>query len=77
MHQQKLKVPYNRVMRKALFLFGVLAVSIAGIADEKQMKMVGKAPPALKVDGWLNSNAPLVLSKLKGKVIVLDFWAYW
>lgn len=33
-------------------------------------------PPALTVDTWHNSE-PLELEKLKGKVVVLDFWATW
>ncbi len=35
----------------------------------------GIAPP-IKADGdWINSN-PLVLSKLRGKVVLIDFWTY-
>lgn len=35
-----------------------------------------KTPPALKVSDWENSQA-LSLDKLKGKIVVLDFWATW
>ena len=38
----------------------------------------GKAPPALQVESWLNSNGvPLKLADLTGKVVVLDFWGVW
>jgi len=38
----------------------------------------GKAPPALAVEGWMNSGgAPLEWSSLRGKVVVLDFWGTW
>ena len=33
-------------------------------------------PPALVVENWQNSKA-LSLKELKGKVVVLDFWATW
>ena len=36
----------------------------------------GKAPPALTVANWINSK-PQKFSDLKGKVVLLDFWATW
>ncbi len=30
-------------------------------------------PPGLE---WLNTEHPLSLNQLKGKVIILDFWTY-
>lgn len=38
--------------------------------------MQGKPAPALSVKDWMNSN-PLTLADLKGKIVVLDFWATW
>jgi thiol-disulfide isomerase/thioredoxin len=38
--------------------------------------MTGKVPPALQVKNWINSK-PLKLDELKGKVVVLEFWATW
>ncbi len=38
----------------------------------------GQAPPALIVDGWLNTDgAPLDWASLQGNVVVLDFWGTW
>jgi len=33
-------------------------------------------PPALQVAEWMNSEA-MTLEQLKGKIVVLDFWATW
>ena len=38
--------------------------------------MHGKPAPALALKNWLNSQ-PLTLADLKGKIVVLDFWATW
>ena len=39
---------------------------------------IGKSAPPLAVSDWTNTNgSELSLSKLQGKVVVLDFWAYW
>lgn len=44
----------------------------------KKDPLEGKAPPALQVDGWLNSGGkPLELAALRGKVVLLDFWGVW
>ncbi|AGA28819.1 TlpA family protein disulfide reductase [Singulisphaera acidiphila] len=37
---------------------------------------VGENPPALKVGEWKNADT-LDLADLKGKVVLLDFWATW
>jgi cytochrome c biogenesis protein CcdA/thiol-disulfide isomerase/thioredoxin len=35
-----------------------------------------KAPDFTGIDTWLNSDKPLNLEKLKGKVVLVDFWTY-
>ena len=37
---------------------------------------VGKAAPEISAGKWYNTS-PLSLSKLKGKVVVVEFWATW
>jgi thiol-disulfide isomerase/thioredoxin len=37
---------------------------------------VGQPRPKLTAEGWLNGSAPSE-EELAGKVLVLDFWAYW
>jgi thiol-disulfide isomerase/thioredoxin len=42
----------------------------------KQLEFIGRPAPAISAQKWLNS-APLDLERLKGKVVVIDFWAPW
>lgn len=42
----------------------------------KQMKLVGAPAPEISAETWINSE-PLKLANLKGKVVVIDFWATW
>lgn len=44
--------------------------------DKAQMALERKAPPAIVASEWLNSK-PLNWSALKGKVVLVDLWAYW
>jgi hypothetical protein len=79
-------------MRKHLFpvalcAAGVLALGFGGQRDTFQRErdgksdslknqVEGKAPPQLVATEWLNSK-PLTFTGLKGKVVLIDFWAYW
>ncbi len=42
----------------------------------RQLQLVGQTASAIAAEAWLNSE-PLALEKLKGKVVVIDFWAPW
>jgi thiol-disulfide isomerase/thioredoxin/Na+-transporting methylmalonyl-CoA/oxaloacetate decarboxylase gamma subunit len=42
----------------------------------KQLDFIGKPAPAIAAENWLNSEA-LALPTLKGKVVIIDFWAPW
>ena len=61
---------------------GTLAVgaslAIAHAPIQGPQSLVGKPAPKLTTQNWANtSGQALSLAKLKGKVVVLDFWATW
>jgi thiol-disulfide isomerase/thioredoxin len=43
----------------------------------KPLPKVGTVPPEFAAADWLNSAKPPTLAGLKGRVVVLDFWATW
>ncbi len=42
------------------------------------LPVLGRAPEFTGIDSWLNTpgNRPLTLEKLRGKVVLVDFWTY-
>ncbi|HXV34064.1 MAG TPA: cytochrome c biogenesis protein DipZ [Gaiellaceae bacterium] len=46
-----------------------------GLAEEEQLDDFGVAPEFQGIEGWINSE-PLTLEKLRGKVVLIDFWTY-
>jgi cytochrome c biogenesis protein CcmG/thiol:disulfide interchange protein DsbE len=75
------KIIFPLLTSAVLFLF---QFSLA--ADEPRLEnskvrfqldvMQGQIAPKLGLEGWINSK-PLSLKDLKGKIVVLDFWATW
>lgn len=42
----------------------------------QQIEMLGQPAPAIAAENWFNGD-PLTLETLKGKVVLIDFWATW
>ncbi|MDQ4121531.1 MAG: redoxin domain-containing protein [Acidobacteriota bacterium] len=55
---------------KKLFLLAFSLFLIVGVKAQKA------APELTGAKGWLNSDKPLTLAELRGKVVLLDFWTY-
>jgi thiol-disulfide isomerase/thioredoxin len=49
---------------------------VKGISMSMQDKARVRAPEITGGRGWLNTDKPLSLAALKGKVVLLDFWTY-
>ena len=73
-------------MKNILFSVTILLASLTLSAAEPALEgsnvraalnaLQGKPAPELQLNGWINSKA-LNLKQLKGKIVVLDFWATW
>ena len=78
-------------MMRKLFCTAIAAMALQSVNAEdlsfayegdaqKRQRLEGiqnsTKPPALKLSKWGNSKS-LNLKKLKGKIVVLDFWATW
>src|SRR4029077_1961352 len=44
----------------------------------RELESCGTAPDINGIDGWLNTpdGAPIDIKSLRGKVVLIDFWAY-
>lgn len=43
---------------------------------QKLLALIGQPAPELQIESWTNGS-PLTSDELKGKVVLLDFWAIW
>ncbi len=63
-------------MEKALALAADPQLKATWEGELKQLALLDQSPPPLDVDAWINAQAQ-PLAALKGKVVVVDFWAPW
>ena len=75
---------------KHFFIYALLVIGLIGCAvvpnspetdesgrPEKVPTLSDKGPaPELTNEVWLNTEAPLRLAELRGKVVLLDMWTY-
>ena len=57
--------------RLAAIVLAVIALTAVAAAEIP----IGKAAPELAAGAWINSE-PLTLQRLRGRVVLLDFWTY-
>src|SRR5918994_1170512 len=65
--------PVNKVILSIAVVLSLLPGSISMPIQEKARV---RAPEITGGRGWLNTDKPLSLAALKGKIVLLDFWTY-
>lgn len=65
----------NMARRMLSLVVGLLWLALPVAAQHPEDAFVGQMAPELKTDEWINSE-PLTLESLRGKVVLLDFWAW-
>lgn len=63
-------------MWKALLVGGALAAAGASPGEAVQEERRIPAPELDGAVGWLNTDRPLRLAELRGKIVLLEFWTY-
>jgi DNA-binding beta-propeller fold protein YncE len=72
-----LRVAWTLLLATILFLsYSINSKATKGFAMPAQEKVRVRAPELTGGRGWLNTDKPLTLAALKGKVVLLDFWTY-
>src|ERR1043165_2039501 len=65
-----------KVLIVSLSLVCLLFAFERGVSMSAQDRARVRAPEIQGGRGWLNTDKPLSIAALKGKIILLDFWTY-
>ena len=63
-------------MKSVAQIFVLLILMAQGVFMSAQERPKVRAPEITGGRGWLNTDKPLSIAALKGKVVLLDFWTY-
>jgi thiol-disulfide isomerase/thioredoxin len=55
----------------------VLLVAVYAFNSQRSVLRPGAAAPAISAETWINTDAEFGLSTMRGKVVVVEFWATW
>ncbi|MHC4561175.1 MAG: thioredoxin-like domain-containing protein [Planctomycetota bacterium] len=64
------------VVVAACVILAVVSSSLVGRDRTRRLQGTAKAREFPKGLDWLNTDRPITMAELKGKVVVLDFWTY-
>ena len=76
------RVAANETVQEQLDLGGLVTAENEGLGrctnNAPELEECGPAPELRGIDTWLNTDdgAPLTIAGLRGRVVLLDFWAY-
>ncbi|MBN8874917.1 MAG: redoxin domain-containing protein [Rhodospirillales bacterium] len=62
--------------RRSLLTLSASGALAAGLLPVLRARAAAEAAAFTGLDGWINTDAPLQLEALRGKVVLVDFWTY-
>ncbi len=63
-------------MRPATVLLAAISIAAGAAFAVYRDQARTKAPEFDGGKGWINTDKPVTLAQLKGKIVLLDFWTY-
>lgn len=66
----------KKVLEKGISIGSDLGEKLSLEDELVRLQLIEKTAPTISAETWINSK-PLKLEELKGKVVVIDFWAAW